>query len=155
MKAATASAIFGLLAAGMCEAKQAHCLFRVHLEASANDGTVFTTQYRSPFSGKAVVLGRMPAISERDVIGFQVYPGEGGTYGALLQLNDHGRLALDSLSIERRGAFLFVFMNGRPITELQIDRRVSDGKIYIASGLTTNDIALMKKDWRLSGPRKK
>ena len=41
------------------------------------------------------------------------------------------------------------------MTELQIDRRVSDGKIYIASGLTTNDIELMKKDWRLLGPRKK
>jgi hypothetical protein len=155
MRAAAASAIFGLLAAGVCEAKQAHCQFRVHTEASKNDGTVFTTQYRSPFSGKALVLGRMPAISERDVVGFQVYPAGPGTYGVLFQLNDHGRLALDSLSLERRGAFLFVFINGRPITELQIDRRVSDGKIYIASGLTTNDIALMKKDWREGGPRKK
>jgi len=37
--------------------------------------------------------------------------------------------------------------NGRAITELQIDRRVSDGKIYIASGLTANDLELLKKDW--------
>jgi hypothetical protein len=40
-----------------------------------------------------------------------------------------------------------VFINGRPITELQIDRRVSDGKIYIGSGLTANDLELLKKDW--------
>ncbi|HEX8898953.1 MAG TPA: hypothetical protein VF751_09665 [Chthoniobacterales bacterium] len=26
-------------------------------------------------------------------------------------------------------------------------REVSDGKIYIASGLTANDVALLKKDW--------
>jgi len=155
MRAAAASAIFLLLAAGASEAKPAHCLFRVHTEASANDGTVFTTQYRSPFTGKALVLARMPAISERDVTVFQLYPAGPGTYGALFQLNDHGRLALDSLSIERRRGFLFVFINGRPITELQIDRRVSDGKIYIASGLTTNDIALMKKDWRSTSPRKR
>ena len=37
--------------------------------------------------------------------------------------------------------------NGRPITEFQIDRRLSDGKIYIGSGLTANDIELLTKDW--------
>jgi hypothetical protein len=62
---------------------------------------------------------------------------------------------LEALSIERRGGLLFVFVNGRPITELQIDKRVSDGKIYIASGLTEADIKLMKKDWRLIGQKKK
>ncbi len=44
---------------------------------------------------------------------------------------------------------------GRPITQPQFDRRVSDGKIYIASGLTSNDIQLMTEDWRLLGPVKK
>ena len=39
------------------------------------------------------------------------------------------------------------FSKPRPITELRVDRRVSDGKIYIASGLTANDIELLKKDW--------
>lgn len=68
---------------------------------------------------------------------------------------DHGRQALDSLSIDRRGTLLFIFVNGRPIAKLQIDRRVSDGKTYIASGLTSNDIELMKKDWRMTAPRKK
>src|SRR5438128_1444858 len=74
---------------------------------------------------------------------------------ALFQLDEHGRVVLDTLSIERRGSLLFVFINGRPITELAIDKRVSDGKIYIASGLTAADINLMKKDWRLLGPRKR
>ena len=82
-------------------------------------------------------------------------PAADKRYGALIQLDDHGRIALDSLSIERRGGLVFVFINGRPVTELQIDQRVSDGKIYIASGLTAADIALMKKDWRLIGQRKK
>jgi hypothetical protein len=47
----------------------------------------------------------------------------------------------------------FVLVNGRPITELQIDSRVSDGRIDIASGLTKADIALMKKEWRLIGKK--
>jgi hypothetical protein len=62
-------------------------------------------------------------------------------------LNEHGRLALDSLSVDRRGGRLYVFINNRPITELQIDRRVSDGKIYIPAGLTPADIQLLRKDW--------
>ncbi|PYL18200.1 MAG: hypothetical protein DME30_04075 [Verrucomicrobia bacterium] len=97
----------------------------------------------------------MPRLSERDVVAFYPYPAADGNYGALFQLDDHGRLALDALSIERRGSLLFILINGRPITELQIDRRVSDGRIYIASGLTKADIELMKKDWRLIGQRKR
>lgn len=86
---------------------------------------------------------------------FSAYPGRDGTYGALIQLDEHGRVVLDTLSVEHRGSFLFVFINGRFITELQIDKRVSDGKIYIPSGLTVADIGLMKKDWRLIGQKKK
>lgn len=152
MRTAAAAALAAFLAVAAGEAKQ-HSTFRVHAEASSNDGPVFSTQIRSRLSGKTVTIGKVPLLSERDVTGLQVYRASDGSYGALLQLNDHGRLALDSVSIERRGSFLFVFINGRPITELQIDRRVSDGKIYIASGLTTNEIALMKKDWPARGPR--
>jgi hypothetical protein len=36
-----------------------------------------------------------------------------------------------------------------------VDRRVSDGKIYLPSGLTAIDIQLMSKDWKLVGKRKK
>jgi len=70
-----------------------------------------------------------------------------GSYGALFELNEHGRLALDTTSIDRRGGRLFIFVNGRPITELQVDRRVSDGKIYVPAGLTAKDIELLRKDW--------
>jgi hypothetical protein len=153
MRTAAAAALAAFLAVPVAEAKQ-HSTFRVHAEASANDSPAFSTQIRSQLSGKAVTIGKAPVISERDVTGLQVYRAADGSYGALFQLNDHGRLALDSVSIERRGRFLFVFVNGRPITELQIDRRVSDGKIYIASGLTTNEIALMKKDWPVRPSRK-
>jgi hypothetical protein len=155
MRTAVASALIGFLAMSVCEGKQRHCTLRLHTEANANDGVVFSTKIRSQFSGKTAFIEKIPAISENDVIGFGVYPAADGTYGALFELNDHGRLALDTLSIERRGTLLFIFVNDRPITELQIDRRVSDGKIYIASGLTSNDIELMKKDWRLIAPRKK
>jgi len=136
-------------------AKQRHCTFRLHAQANPRDTEVFATSVRAQVSGKNVAIEKMPWISERDVIAFSAYPAANGTYGALLQLDEHGRVVLDTLSVERRGSLLFVFINGRPITELEIDKRVSDGKIYIPSGLTSADIELMKKDWRMIGQRKR
>jgi hypothetical protein len=114
---------------------------------------VFATSVRAQVVGKDVAIEKMPRISEQDVIAFYPYVAPNGTYGALFQLDEHGRVTLDALSVERRGSFLFVFINGRAITELEIDKRVSDGRIYVASGLTGGDIELMKKDWRLIGQR--
>lgn len=136
-------------------AKQRHCSFRVHAQANPRDTEAFASSVRAQVSGKEIAIEKMPWISERDVMAFSAYPGRDGTYGALIQLDEHGRTVLDTLSIEHRGSFLFVFINGRFITELQIDKRVSDGKIYIPSGLTVADIDLMKKDWRLIGQKKK
>jgi len=106
-------------------------------------------------SGKEVAIERVARINESDVQAFYPYSLGNGQFGALFQLDEHGRIALDALSIERRGGLLFVFINGRAITELQIDKRVSDGQLYIPSGLTAADIALMKKDWRLIGKRRR
>ena len=46
-------------------------------------------------------------------------------------------------------------MNGRALTEMLIDKRVSDGTIYLASGLTDADIKSMAKDWKLLTRKKK
>ena len=110
---------------------------------------------RSPTTTSWVGTSISAPSAERDVVAFYPYSAGNGTYGALFQLDDHGRIALDALSIERRGSLLFALINGRPITELEIDKRVADGKIYIASGLTAADVDSMKKDWRLIGQRKR
>jgi hypothetical protein len=136
-------------------AKQRHCTFRVHAQADPRDTEAFATSGRTQVPGKESAIEKVPWISEHDVSAFSPYPAQDGTYGALIQLDEHGRVVLDTLSVERRGRFLFVFINGRFVTELQIDKRVSDGKIYIPSGLSAADIDLMKKDWRLIGQTKK
>jgi hypothetical protein len=70
------------------------------------------------------------------VVSFYPYSAIDGTYRALFQFDEHGRLALDTLSVEQRGRLLFVLISARPVAELQIDQWISDGRIYIASGLT-------------------
>jgi hypothetical protein len=150
--ACTVVALLGLAAA---EAAKPKCTVRAHVEANVNDGEVFATPLRWPMTGKNIVIEKVPTISENDVVSFRPYPARDGSYGVLFQLNDHGKLALDTLSVERRGKFLYLIVNGRPAAEFQIDRRVSDGQLYVASGLTAADVELMKKQWPLMPERKK
>ena len=135
-------------------AKSKHCTVRVHVQANANDGSVFATPITTPISGKSVFIEKIPTISEHDVTAFRAYPASNGSFGALLQLNDHGRLALETLSIEHRCSTSLVIVNGRAVTELVVDRRVSDGQLYIASGLNALDIQSMEKDWPQIGASK-
>lgn len=155
MRSLGACVILIFIGAPFSQAGKPHCTLRAHVEANANDGAVFSTQLRSPATGKNIVIEKVPTISERDVLAFYPCPAADGSYGVLFKLSDHGKLALDTLSLEKRGTFLYVFVNGRPAAELQVDKRVSDGKLFVPSGLTQTDIDLMKKDWRLIGQRKK
>jgi hypothetical protein len=155
MKRILLGTLLACLGLVLAEAKRPHCMFRVHTEANPQDTSTFSTSVRAQFSGKPIAIEKIPRISENDVVSFFPYQAGKDNFGVLFQLDDHGRLALDALSVERRGGVLFVFVNGRPITELQIDKRVSDGRIYIASGLTARDIELMKKDWPLIGQKKR
>ena len=147
-------AALGFLLASHANAESRHCVFRVQVEANARDGSAFAQPVRS-LTGRSVFIEKTAWLSERDVKSFATYRAPDGSYGALLYLDDHGRTVLDTLSFERRGSSLFVFLNGRPLTELLVDRRVSDGKIYLASGLTSADLKLMAKDWKAIGRGKK
>jgi hypothetical protein len=77
------------------------------------------------------------------------YPAPGKTSGALILLNPHGKTVLDSLTAERLGRLLVVFVNERPVTKLKIDKRVTNGQLDIPSGLTGGDIASMKRCWAM------
>ena len=92
MKTLCAFAFCLFFAATEGAAKQRHCTFRLHAQANPRDTEVFATSVRAQVSGKNVAIEKMPWISERDVIAFSSYPAANGTYGALLQLDAHGRV---------------------------------------------------------------
>ena len=130
-------------------------MLRVHAQANPADTEVFSTSVRAKLSGKEVAIERVARITESEVQSFYPYPLGNGQFGVLFQLDEHGRVSLDELSVERRGGYLFIFINGRAITELQIDKRVTDGQLYIPSGLTAADIELMKRDFKLMGQKRR
>ena len=147
--------VLSLTGIATVSAKAKHCTVRLHAQANANDGSVFATPVTTPLTGKPIYIEKIPTISEHDVAAFRAYQARDGSFGVLLQLNDHGRLALETLSMEHRGTTLLALVNGRVVTELMVDRRVSDGQLYLASGLNAADIQMMEKDWPVIGATKK
>ena len=155
MTRALAIGLLLILAAPLALAKSKKCTVRLHAQGNENDGSVFATPVTTPMSGKNIFIEKIPTISEHDGSTYRPYQAANGSFGVLLQLDEHGRLALDTLSVERRGSTVLVFINGRIVTELLIDRRVSDGQIFIASGLTAADIESMQKTWPQIGAKKR
>ena len=155
MTRALAIGLLLILVAPLASAKSKKCTVRLHVQGNENDGSVFTTPVTTPISGKNIFIEKIPTISEHDVSAYRPYAAANGTFGALLELDEHGKLALDTLSVERRGSTALVFIDGRIVTEFLIDRRVSDGQIFIASGLTAADIASMEKTWPKIGAKKR
>ena len=87
---------------------------------TAQDTDVFSMPARATSSGKDVAIQKLPWITEHDVMAFSPYPAQDGTFGALFQLDDHGRVVLDTLSVEHRGDLLFVFINGRSVANCRL-----------------------------------
>jgi hypothetical protein len=137
------------------ERRAPDCIFQVFISRRTRATAGLAQPIRSITDAR--FSSRDPVAERRDVQRFYPYRAAdgSGSYGALLELDDHGRTVLDGLSVEHRGSYLYVFINGRPLTEFQVDRRVSDGKIYLASGLSEADIKSMARDWKLIGGRKK
>lgn len=118
---------------------------RFHTEANSNSGSSFATSAPMPGSSTPVSISKVADISESDVASVYPFKADDGSMGCMLKLDEHGTFALDSLSQQYHGSLLLGFVNGRPVTAMVIDRRVSDGIISIARGLTPAEIALMKK----------
>src|SRR5438045_7378712 len=119
-----------MMAAPLASAKSKRCTLRVHAQGNQNDISVFASPVTTPIAGKNIFIEKIPVISENDVSAFRPYTANNGSFGALLQLDDHGQLALDTVSIEHRGGTLLVFVNGRAITELFIARRGTRGRLF-------------------------
>jgi len=126
---------------------------RFHLEASPTSGPAFTTTAKLP-DDRGICISKVADIGEGDVAAIYPFPTADGTLGCALRLTMHGQIALDVLSGESHGSTLVGFVNGRPVTAMVIDRRVSDGIITIPRGLTPAEVELMKKNFPTLGEKK-
>jgi hypothetical protein len=132
-------------------AKKEDTTVRFHTETQQQDGQAFAMPVRLQHPARNAYVSKVPAISERDIVAIYPFQAKDGSWGCLFQLDAHGRIALDTLSIEKRGTSLVAAVNGRQVIDLQIDRRISDGLLTIPRGLTQEEIASLQKAFPLVG----
>lgn len=129
---------------------------RFHTESAPISGDSFTmTVPLEENSGRKICISKVPVISEQDVRAIYPFPADDGTLGCAFKLDEHGRIAIDTLSQERRGSLLLGFVNSRLVTTMEIDRHVTSGVLYIARGLRPEEIEIMKKHFPVLGENKK
>ncbi|MCX6966515.1 MAG: hypothetical protein NTZ46_01825 [Verrucomicrobia bacterium] len=126
---------------------------RFHTETNPNSGASFAVKATMPDSS-TLTISKIPEITEKDIVAIFPFPSADGSMGCAFRLDNHGRLALTSLSEEYRGSLLIGFVNARPVTAMLIDSRISDGVITIPRGMTPSEIALMKKTFPTLGEKK-
>ena len=129
-------------------------MIRFHCEANPNSGSAFAISAPVPGSSNPISLSKVADINESDIVAIFPFAAEDGSLGCSFKLDTHGRIALDMLSQESHGALLVGFVNNRAVTAMLIDRRVSDGVITIARGLTPAEIVMMSKRYPSLGQKK-
>ena len=135
--------------------KQPPLTVRFHVEGNAQDTDVFATPVTLQNPPRQAFVQKIPAISERDIQSIFPFEAGDGSLGCAFKLDDHGRIALDTLSVEKRSTSLVAVLNGRQVVDMIIDKRVSDGIISIPRGLTSLEINMLQKKYPILGAAKK
>jgi hypothetical protein len=123
---------------------------RFHVEVTQSDPT-FATKVTAGDPPRELIVEKLPSISERDITSFYPYKAADGTFSAAFQLDEHGRVTLETLSEESRGKSIVAAVNGRPLAVIKIDKPINDGIIFIPRGFTEADIRQMGESFDIMG----
>ena len=129
---------------------------RFHVEAGGTEGAPFAVPVKFANPPRDGFMSSVPAISERNIVAVYPVPSPTGSWGCAFKLDESGRVALDTLSREHRGASLVGFVSTKggthQLLDMVIDRPVSDGILWLPRGLTPGEIELFVKQFRTFGP---
>jgi len=126
-----------------------------NVETGAHDSESFATPVQVSNPPRTIFVEKMPSITDREIHSVFPFAAADGTLGCAFQLDDHGRMWLDSLSVEKKGRSLVAFVNGRAVACLLIDKEINDGLISIPAGLTQQEVAILVKKYPVMGKKKK
>ncbi len=120
-------------------------MVRFHLQGNPVEGSPFVQEVRLA-DGRGVFIKSIPEISERDIEAVYPFPAPDGSMGCAFKLDPHGRIALETFSLNDRGKVVVCMLNGRVVTAMLIDRPIKDGVIMMPSGLSQQEIEMIQKD---------
>lgn len=123
---------------------------RFHSEVSTYDPS-FAARVMAGNPPRQLLVEKIPSISERDIVGFYPYKAADGTFSAAFQLDPHGTAVLETISAQNRGKFIVAAVNARPVALLAVDKKITDGIIFIPYGLTLDEVHKLGESFSLMG----
>lgn len=139
--------------------QKAEVSVRFHTETNPNDSEAFAIPVNLLYQRRQAYLSRVPDFSEKQIASILAYPAKDGSWGCVFKLTPQGRIRLETMSGEIRGGALVVFIGTkagrRQVSDLIIDRPVSDGIITVPRGFTPFEIEAMKKQFKTIGEKPK
>jgi len=148
-------ALLPLHSFGMAKKPKTETTVRFFTEANAQDTDRFATPLMMHSPPHMAYISRIPDLSERDVEAIYTFPAPDGSFGCAFKLDEHGKIALNTLSVERRGTSLVAFVNARQIIDMKIDRIISDGVVVIQFGLNQQEVDALNQKFRTIGQSEK
>jgi hypothetical protein len=133
--------------------KKPKAIVRFHPQA-ANEGGNFSIPVQNLHTGRPSSMGKIPLVTEEEIVSFSAVRVADGTYGVCFKLDYHGTNLLSQHTMSRRGTWVFGFLNGRHVIDLYVDRPVKDGEICFPSGITEAELALIEQTFPRTGHEK-
>lgn len=126
---------------------------RFHAETAKENGAPFTLHIQRADGNGDIWVSQIPTVTEEDMESFLPFQAADGTFGAYFKLDSHGKLMLETLSMEAQGKIIAVIVNGRHVIDLLIDRPIRDGLAVIPRGLTVQEVELLHKKLKITGEK--
>lgn len=133
--------------------KKPELTIRFHSEIVGGNSDTFAVPIMFSYPPHQGIVSKIPDFSERNIVEIYPFQAADGSMGCAFKLDQHGTLALDTLSVDKRGRSIVVMLNGRHVIDMVIDRRVSDGIITVQRGLTPAEVGLLQKEFPLFGQK--
>jgi hypothetical protein len=97
--------------------------------------------------------------SDKNFIAIFPVTNADGTLGCAFQLDQSGRFALETVSRDRRGASIVVTIRTKTgshqVIDMVIDKPITDGIIYIPTGLSPGEMQTLREMYPVIGQPKK
>lgn len=136
---------------------------RFHSEANRNDTSSFSAPIKLAYAQREAFINKVPEFSERNIKAIYPWKTSDGTWGCAFKLNDSGRIRLETISSDNRGAAMVAFIGTKKgmhqVIDMVIDRPINDGIVAIPRGITDIEMLVLKNQFKVLGeepePKKK
>ena len=128
---------------------------RFYLEANPMDGGSFISKVKLRHPPRDAAISTLPLITEKNIQSVFLFQATDSSWGAAFELDAQGTLRLQTVSTESRGLAIVPMVATKrgthQVTDMIIDRPVTDGIITIMKGLSDLEAAAIRQQFPAMG----